>query len=259
MLIVLSPAKTLDYATPSTAVPYTLPNFVTRSASLIRTLKKQSVAQIRTLMAISEPLAQLNATRYASWHKESTTANAKQAVLAFNGDVYEGLDAASLALTQLDYLQSHLRILSGLYGALRPLDLMQPYRLEMGTRLETTKGKDLYAFWGNTVTDALNAVVRDTDAQALINLASEEYFKVVQPVRLAVPVITPVFQEWKNGHYKIISFHAKRARGLMTRYAAQYRITSAEDLKNFDAEGYAFTPKESSETRWIFRRHSQEG
>ena len=254
MLIVLSPAKTLDYATPSITSTYTLPDFVPRSASLIRTLKKQSVEQIRTLMAISEPLAQLNATRYASWHKESTTANAKQAVLAFNGDVYEGLDAVSLDLTQIDYLQSHLRILSGLYGALRPLDLMQPYRLEMGTRLETSKGKDLYAFWGSTVTDALSAVARTNNAGALVNLASEEYFKVVQPVRLPVPVITPVFQDWKNGQYKIISFHAKRARGLMTRYAAKNRITDANELKNFDSDGYVFTPKESTETRWVFRR-----
>ena len=255
MLIVLSPAKTLDYATPSTTASYTLPDFVPHSATLIRTLKKQSVAQIRSLMAISEPLAQLNATRYASWKKESTTANAKQALLAFNGDVYEGLDAASLNQTQINHLQSHLRILSGLYGALRPLDLMQPYRLEMGTRLETNKGRDLYAFWGNTVTDTLHSVVRDNGAAALVNLASEEYFKVVQPARLSVPVITPIFQDWKNGQYKIISFHAKRARGLMTRYAAQNLITDAEALKQFDLEGYAFTAKESNATRWIFRRH----
>ena len=257
MLIVLSPAKTLDYATPSHTDLHTLPDFIDHSASLIRTLKKHSVAQLRSLMAISEPLAQVNATRYASWSKQLSITNAKQAVLAFNGDVYEGLDARSLDVSQLDYLQSRLRILSGLYGALRPLDLMQPYRLEMGTRLETKKGRDLYAFWGNAVTDKLHTVVRENNAAALVNLASEEYFKVVQPSRLSVPVITPIFQDWKNGQYKIISFHAKRARGLMTRYAALNRITDAVDLKSFDAEGYAFTPDDSDATRWIFRRHNE--
>lgn len=256
MLIVLSPAKTLDYATPSTIASSTLPDFVDRSASLIRTLKKQSVADLRSLMTISEPLAQLNVTRYASWSKHASTENAKQAVFAFNGDVYEGLDAPSLNVSQLDYLQSHLRILSGLYGALRPLDLMQPYRLEMGTRLETAKGRDLYAFWGSAVTDVLKAVANEIGATALVNLASEEYFKVVQPTRFAVPLIAPVFQDWKNGQYKIISFHAKRARGLMTRYAAINRITDATDLKNFDSEGYTFAPEDSSATRWIFRRRT---
>lgn len=254
MLIVLSPAKTLDYATPSHTDLHTLPDFVDRSASLIRTLKKHSVAQLRSLMAISEPLAQVNATRYASWSKQSSTSNAKQAVLAFNGDVYEGLDARTMNSSQLDYLQSRLRILSGLYGALRPLDLMQPYRLEMGTRLETSKGRDLYAFWGNSVTDSLKAVVRENNVAALVNLASEEYFKVVQPSRLSVPVITPIFQDWKNGQFKVISFHAKRARGLMTRYAALNQLSDATELQKFDAEGYAFAPEDSDATRWVFRR-----
>lgn len=254
MLIVLSPAKTLDYATPSTTADFTLPDFSDHSAKLIRTLKKHSVEQIGTLMSISTPLAQLNATRYASWNKQSSTENAKQAVLAFNGDVYEGLDAASLSLPQLGYLQTRLRILSGLYGALRPLDLMQPYRLEMGTRLATAKGRDLYAFWGNTVTKALATTLHESDAGALVNLASEEYFKVVQSTQLAVPTITPVFQEWKNGQYKIISFYAKRARGLMTRFAAHNHITDAADLKQFDLEGYAFDAAESDATRWFFRR-----
>ena len=258
MLIVLSPAKTLDYATPSTTANFTLPDFIDRSASLIRTLKKQSVDDIGALMSISPTLAQLNATRYASWTKQISVDNAKQAVLAFNGDVYEGLDAASLSMPQLDYLQTRLRILSGLYGALRPLDLMQPYRLEMGTRLPTTKGKDLYAFWGTAVTDKLNDALRDADAGTLVNLASEEYFKVVHPTRLPVPVITPVFQDWKNGAYKIISFHAKRARGLMTRFAAQHQLSEADDLRGFDVEGYAFAASESDATRWVFRRRLPE-
>ena len=254
MLIVLSPAKSLDYATPSSTIDFTLPDFVDHSAKLIRTLKKHSVEHIGALMSISVPLAQLNATRYASWSKQSSPENAKQAVLAFNGDVYEGLNAASLSVPQLGYLQARLRILSGLYGALRPLDLMQPYRLEMGTRLATAKGRDLYAFWGSTVTKALATALHETDAGALVNLASEEYFKVVQPTQLAVPTITPVFQDWKNGQYKIISFYAKRARGLMTRFAAHNHITDAADLKQFDLEGYAFDAAESDATRWFFRR-----
>ena len=254
MLIVLSPAKTLDYATPSPTDFYTEPEFIPRSATLISSLKKMSVSEIGELMSISEPLSRLNATRYASWEKKSTTANAKQALLAFNGDVYEGLDAASLSSPQLTYLQSHLRILSGLYGLLRPLDLMQPYRLEMGTQLATKKGKNLYAFWGNTVTDTLNHFLQQQQFDTLVNLASEEYFKVVQPARLGVPVITPVFEDWKNGRYKIISFYAKRARGLMARFAAVNRITVVNHLRGFDSEGYAFDDEASDAYRWIFRR-----
>ena len=205
-------------------------------------------------MHISDPLAQLNATRYLSWTLTATPANAKQAVLAFNGDVYEGLDAVSLKPEQLGYLQEHLRILSGLYGALRPLDLMQPYRLEMGTRLATSKGKDLYAYWGDSVTDALNAQLASQDAKTLINLASEEYFKVVRPARLLAPIITPVFQDWKDGRYKIISFYAKRARGLMTRYAAQHQLTDANGLRDFNLGGYAYDANASDATHWMFRR-----
>ncbi|GAA4029331.1 peroxide stress protein YaaA [Actimicrobium antarcticum] len=254
MLIVLSPAKTLDYATPATTTVSSSPDFADRSSVLIKTLKKMTAADIGTLMNISDPLAQLNATRYAGWVKTATTDNAKQAVLAFNGDVYEGLDAPSLQPAHLDYLQARLRILSGLYGALRPLDLMQPYRLEMGTRLANAKGRDLYAFWGDTVTDALNAQVAAQQATALVNLASEEYFKVVRPARLTVPVITPVFEDWKGGRYKIISFYAKRARGLMTRHAAHQGITDVEQLKSFDTAGYRFDEAASVGARWVFRR-----
>lgn len=254
MLIVLSPAKTLAMEAPPATVQSSLPDFIPHSAQLIDTLKTFSPAQIASLMRISDPLAALNVGRYASWSREFSPQNAKQAVLAFNGDVYAGLEAASLSPAQLDYTQSHVRILSGLYGMLRPLDLMQPYRLEMGTRLETVRGKNLYAFWGDIVTTALDDLLQARSSAALVNLASEEYFKVVKPGLLSVPVITPVFEDWKNGKYKIISFYAKRARGLMARFAALHGITRPEQLQAFDLEGYAFDADASTGQSWIFRR-----
>lgn len=205
-------------------------------------------------MDISDALAHLNVDRFASWSSGHTPENSKQAILAFNGDVYEGLNAASLSLKQLDYAQSHVRILSGLYGLLRPLDLMQPYRLEMGTVLRTTRGKNLYQFWGETITRALNEHMVEKKSTVLVNLASEEYFKSVQARNLNVPVITPVFEDWKGGRYKIISFHAKRARGLMARFAAQNAVRNPEGLKEFDLEAYRFDSAVSSESRWVFRR-----
>ena len=254
MLMVLSPAKTLDYESPLTTENHTLPDFIPRSAELISVLREMSPSQIGSLMQISDPLAQLNAGRYASWSKKFSFSNARQAVLAFNGDVYEGLDAGSLSEKQLGWAQDHLRILSGLYGLLRPLDLMQPYRLEMGTRLANKRGKDLYAFWGDTLTEALNETLGALKSKALINLASEEYFRSVQADALSAPVITPVFEDWKGGKYKIISFHAKRARGLMARYAIDKKITAPAKLQAFDVEGYGFAPDASDEARWVFRR-----
>jgi uncharacterized protein len=254
MLIVLSPAKTLDYDTPPPDFPHTMPDFISHSAELIQTLRKFSPAQIGSLMQVSDALAGLNASRYASWSSKFSLKNAKPALYAFNGDVYEGLAAASLSRKQIDYAQAHVRILSGLYGALRPLDLMQPYRLEMGTRLANPRGKDLYAFWGDIVTRALNAVLATHKSGTLVNLASEEYFKVVKPKLLDARVVTPVFEDWKNGKYKVISFHAKRARGLMARYAASKGIKQPAKLKAFDLEGYAFDADGSSEDRWLFRR-----
>ena len=254
MLIVLSPAKTLDYASPLTSAAHSLPDFIPRSAELISLLRQLSPAAIASLMQISDPLAQLNLQRYADWSKKFSFDNARQALLAFNGDVYDGLNARSLKQSQLDWAQDHLRILSGLYGVLRPLDLMQPYRLEMGTRLANAYGKDLYAFWGERVTEALNAVLNEQPAPALVNLASEEYFKVVLPKSLAAPVISPVFEDWKGGKYKIISFYAKRARGLMARYAIDKKISKPTQLKKFDRDGYAFDAESSGEFRWVFRR-----
>jgi len=254
MLMVISPAKTLDYDTPPVTDRHSQPDFLAHSAELIAVLRQQSPAQIGKLMSISEQLSVLNAGRYDSWHPPFTPANAKQAVLAFMGDVYEGLAAAALDSTQLDYLQRHLRILSGLYGVLRPLDLMQPYRLEMGTRLANPRGSNLYAFWGDLVTDELNARLAEQDEQVLVNLASDEYFKSVKPKRLAGRLITPVFQDLKNGQYKIISFYAKRARGLMARWAALHGVTNPEGLKDFNSEGYAFDVDASTADHWVFRR-----
>lgn len=258
MLFVLSPAKSLDYDTPPVTDIHTTPDFVARSAELIKVLKAQSPAQIATLMSISDPLALLNTERYAQWSATFTTDNAKQAVLAFNGDVYEGLDANSLSKKQLDYVQGHVRILSGLYGMLRPLDLMQPYRLEMGTKLVNPRGKDLYTFWDDAVTQALNAEFSGQSERVLVNLASEEYFKVVKPKLLDAEVISPVFEDWKGGKYKIISFYAKRARGLMARYAAINGITNVDKLKAFDLDGYAFDEDVSTEKKWVFRRRVAE-
>lgn len=254
MLIVLSPAKSLDYITPSITDEHTQPQFIERSDELISRLRHLSRAEIASLMRISDPLAALNAERYAAWSKKFTLKNAKQAILAFDGDVYGGLDARSLNAAQLTYAQSHIRILSGMYGLLRPLDLMQPYRLEMGTRLATARGKDLYGFWGDTLTTRLDSEMTDAKSKALINLASEEYFKAIKVNMLGTPVITPVFEDWKNGRYKIISFYAKRARGMMARYAAINGIMHPERLKRFDMEGYAFDGNRSAEHRWIFSR-----
>ncbi|WP_348943931.1 peroxide stress protein YaaA [Chitinibacter sp. FCG-7] len=250
MLMLISPAKTLDYTTPPTTAHFTLPDFLDQSQQLITVLREKSPSDIAKLMKISDELAVLNVGRYHSWHSDFNPGNAKQAVLAFMGDVYEGLAAKSLAPAQLDYLSYHLRILSGLYGLLRPLDLMQPYRLEMGTRLTNPRGDHLYHFWGTQITDTINAL----EGHTVVNLASDEYFKAVKPKQLTARLITPVFEDYKNGQYKIISFYAKRARGLMVRYAALNGIEDAEQLKAFDLEGYQWIEQESDAQRWLFRR-----
>lgn len=252
MLIVLSPAKSLDLDTPTPTQEHTLPAFADRAAQLIGVLRDLSPGQVGDLMHISDQLSVLNVARYASWTLDHSEGH--QAVMAFNGDVYAGFDARSLDADALAFTQRHVRILSGLYGLLRPLDLIHPYRLEMGTRLANPGGKDLYTFWGETISRALNAELAGLRATALVNLASEEYFKSVKPKLLAVPVVTPVFQDWKNGKYKIISFFAKRARGMMARYAVENGISDPEALKAFDVDGYAFVPGESTERSWVFRR-----
>jgi cytoplasmic iron level regulating protein YaaA (DUF328/UPF0246 family) len=252
MLIVLSPAKSLDLDTPPTTKLHTTPDFIDNAAGLIDVLRGFSPAEVGQLMDISDALSVLNVTRYAHWERDH--ARARQAIMSFNGDVYDGLQARTLTAKQLDYLQSHLRILSGLYGVLRPLDRMHPYRLEMGTRLANPRGKDLYAFWGELVTQKLNEAIAANGDKALVNLASEEYFKSVKPKLLDVPLITPVFEDWKGGKYKIISFFAKRARGMMARYAAVKGIKDPNKLKHFDVDGYAFDEAASGERTWVFRR-----
>jgi cytoplasmic iron level regulating protein YaaA (DUF328/UPF0246 family) len=252
MLIVLSPAKSLDFETRPTTKLTTTPDMLERSSVLIDVLRGYSPGQLAELMDLSDPLAMLNVARYATWSTEPK--DARQAIMAFNGDVYTGFDARSLKPKALGYAQAHVRILSGLYGVLRPFDLIHPHRLEMGSRLPTSDAKDLYGFWGDSVTARLNEAIAANGAEVLVNLASEEYFKSVRPKLLPVPVISPVFEDWKNGKYKVISFFAKRARGMMARYAAEKGITDAEKLKKFKVDGYAFSKRDSTATSWIFRR-----
>ncbi len=258
MLTVVSPAKTLDFETQPHIRQYTQPHFSQQSQRLIEQLRTLSPQELAGLMKLSDKLATLNAARYEQWSLPFTPDNAKQAVLAFKGDVYTGLDAESLEPEALDFAQQHLRILSGLYGVLRPLDLIQPYRLEMGTRLENGQGKDLYSFWGDSLTEHLNAEFSEQASPTLINLASNEYFKALKTKQLNAEVITPVFKDYKSGQYKIISFYAKKARGLMSRYIIDNRIDRAEGLKEFDAEGYYFVPAASTSKQWVFHRdHDQ--
>ncbi|MBA4743165.1 MAG: peroxide stress protein YaaA [Azoarcus sp.] len=261
MIFVLSPAKALDYETPPTLARHSQPDHLDASAELIDILRERSPAEVSKLMGLSDKLAALNVARYQEWSRPFSPDNAKQAVLAFNGDVYEGLDAPSLSEEDLDWAQEHVRILSGLYGVLRPLDLMQAYRLEMGTKLETPAGRTLYAWWGERITAALNELIAEREqageVPVLVNLASDEYFKSVKPSKLEARIVTPVFQDWKNGQYKIISFYAKRARGLMARHAVVHRITDVAGLKGFDADGYAFAADASSDDRLVFRRRQE--
>ncbi len=254
MLFLLSPAKSLDYETPLRELPHTPPLFVPKSAELIEQLRSQSPQQIAELMSLSDALAGLNVARYQAWRRKPTAQNARQAVLAFNGDVYEGLDARTLGDEQLAWLQDHLCILSGLYGVLRPLDMMQPYRLEMGTRLANAHGKDLYAFWRADLGAYLNKRLALDALPVVVNLASQEYFKAVDVKALKARVVECVFEEYRNGTYKIISFMAKRARGLMARYAAMQCLTEPADLQGFAAEGYAFAAGVSEPQRLVFRR-----
>ncbi len=254
MLIFLSPAKSLDYMTPAQVATHTRPAFLKQSETLIKQLRKLSPADLANLMSISDPLALLNFNRFADWKLPFTPENAKQAVLAFDGDVYDGLAAKTLSPADLDFAQQHVRILSGLYGILKPLDLMQPYRLEMGTRFANAAGKDLYAFWGETLLDAINGELAGMPRPVAVNLASEEYFKAAVGPKIKGQVIQPVFEDWKSGRYRIISFYAKRARGLMTRYAVVNRLDEPEGLKGFDYDSYAFAAEASDDRTWVFRR-----
>jgi cytoplasmic iron level regulating protein YaaA (DUF328/UPF0246 family) len=254
MLIVISPAKTLDYETPLQTRKSTEPVFLERSAALVADMRKLAPGKIRSLMGVSENLAELNHQRYQDWGQPFTFDNARQSVLAFRGDVYLGLDAPSMNTADLNFAQKHLRILSGLYGVLRPLDLMQPYRLEMGLKFANSGGKNLYEFWGEDITENLNAQLARLKSEVLVNLASGEYFKAIKSRSLAAEVITPVFKDRKNGKSRVISYFAKKARGQMARLIIDKRLENVKDLKRYKIDGYKYDRVESSAGKWVFSR-----
>ena len=252
MLFVLSPAKALDFSAPQKLLPMTAPQFDADVIELAKTTRKLTVADLKRLMSLSDNLAELNRARFQAFDPESE--DGLQAALAFNGDVYSGLQARTLAKADLDWAQDHLRILSGLYGLLRPLDVIQPYRLEMGTRLKTRRGATLYDFWSDRIAKALNLAGQDHADPTLVNLASQEYFGAVDAQALKLPILNIRFLEEKDGHARIVSFYAKKARGLMARYAIDNRITRADDLRGFDLEGYGFVAAQSQPGEWTFSR-----
>lgn len=254
MLVVISPAKSLDYETPVKIRKFTQADFLEDSAQLISQLRELSPAQVSSLMSISPNLGELNQSRFKQWHMPFDKDNARQALFAFKGDVYIGLDAYGLSSADVSFAQNHLRILSGLYGLLRPLDLIQPYRLEMGTSLKNSKGNSLYQFWGDKITDALNQELNAHRNSVLVNLASNEYFKSVRTKQLQADVISPVFKDFSNGQYKIVSFFAKKARGLMSAYIIKNRLHKAEDLLVFDVDGYRYSEKDSTSHAPVFLR-----
>ena len=251
MLIVISPAKTLDFDSKPVIKTHSQPQFLTQSQQLIDELKKLSVIDVASLMNLSDKLAGLNMSRFQTWSPPFNLENAKQAVLAFQGDVYTGLNAESLDEAGFDFMQKHLRILSGLYGILRPLDLIQAYRLEMGTKFENAKGANLYQFWASQLRQVIE---KELAGRVLINLASNEYFKVLEAKKIQSRIITPVFKDWKNDQYKIISFYAKKARGLMARYIIDHKIEQPEKIKQFDSDGYRFSEEMSQADDWLFIR-----
>ena len=253
MLMVISPAKTLDFDTPPQTKQHSQCDFLSQSRKLMKDLRELAPQDLSALMKISDKLGALNYERNNQWKTPFKLDNAKQAALAFKGDVYTGLQADQMSDDDLAFAQQHLRILSGLYGLLRPLDLIQPYRLEMGTPFANERGKNLYEFWGARLTKALNTQLAEA-GPTLLNLASQEYFGAVQSDKLQGEVITPVFKDWKNGKYKIISFYAKKARGLMAAYVIKHRIGDAEQIKQFDSEGYYYSPADSTEREWVFLR-----
>jgi cytoplasmic iron level regulating protein YaaA (DUF328/UPF0246 family) len=253
MLTVISPAKKLDYRASLTAKPFSQPKLLLHSKELLIGLKDLSPVDVCALMGLSDKLGALNYERFQAWHIPFNEDNAKQALLAFKGDVYQGLDADSMTTAELQWAQNHLRILSGLYGVLRPLDLMQAYRLEMGTKFATQRGDDLYAFWNDIITTELNEQLTGSDA-VLLNLASNEYFKAVKRNNIHARIVTPIFMDYRTDKYKIISFFAKKARGLMAAFIIKGKITDVENIKYFDSDGYSFNSAMSEGDRWVFTR-----
>ncbi|ENV62926.1 UPF0246 protein [Acinetobacter junii NIPH 182] len=257
MLALISPAKTLDYTTALPTDTHTQPRLLEQSQQLIDVCRKLSATEIASLMTVSEKIANLNVERFRDWNAEFDFSNARQALFAFKGDVYTGLDAYHLKDQDIDFAQQHLRMLSGLYGLLRPLDLMMPYRLEMGTKLKNSRGNNLYEFWGSIITDQINQDLAEIDAKLLVNLASDEYYKSVNEKKIRAEIIKPVFLDQKNGKYKVISFYAKKARGLMARYLIENKLSQVEQLKAFDSEGYYFDAESSSDKELVFKRDEQ--
>lgn len=254
MLAVISPAKRLDFTSAATTAKHSLPVFLKESKQLIKVLREKSPDEIASLMNLSTALADLNYDRYGEWQTPFTPDNAKVAALAFKGDVYLGMEASTMNDRDWTWAQKHLRILSGLYGVLKPLDLIQPYRLEMGTKLCNPRGDDLYAFWGKRLTETLNEQLADERRPVLVNLASHEYFEAVDEDAIEGRIITPTFKDLKNGRYKFLSFYAKKARGLMTRYIIDNRVSTLKGLKDFDVAGYYFSESQSRGDNWVFLR-----
>lgn len=254
MLLVVSPAKKLDFESPLATNKFTQPDLLEESQLLIDECVKLSPTDIASLMKLSDKLAGLNAARFGEWATPFTPENARQAILSFNGDVYTGLDAQSFTDEDFDFAQQHFRILSGLYGVLKPLDLMQAYRLEMGCKLANSRGSNLYHFWGEIITNELNKLLDEQSDDILINLASTEYFKSVNKKSLNATIITPVFKDWKNGQFKMISFYAKKARGLMARYIIQNKLNNVDEIKAFDVAGYQYSKELSKGNDWVFTR-----
>ena len=254
MLTVISPAKTLDFDTPTVTDTFTQPVHLTQSRKLVRRMRQLSGQELSKLMHVSGNIADLNQQRFKKWKTPFNAENARQAIFAFRGDVYIGLDAYSMTAQNVDFAQGHLRILSGLYGVLRPLDLMQAYRLEMGIRIDTDTGNNLYQFWDGRITKTLNQELKQSGSNTLINLASNEYFKSIKPKQLKADVITPVFKDYNKGSYQVIGFFAKKARGLMARYLIENEIDKPAELMDFSAEGYAFNKTISNSNKWVFTR-----
>ena len=259
MLTILSPAKTLDYETKPTTRRGTQPEFLQHSAQLVEDARKLSPQDIRSLMGVSEAIADLNHQRFMNWGVPFNLKNAKQSVLAFKGDVYTGLEADTMDKNQLNFAQNHLRILSGLYGLLRPLDLMQPYRLEMGLKFANAKGANLYEFWGDDIAQSLNKAIGKSGSKVLVNLASNEYYKSVKAKSLDADIVTPVFKDLKSGKYRVISFFAKKARGQMARYIIDHALNDPEGMKKFRKDGYKYNRSESTAREWVFTRDKAPG
>ncbi len=257
MLTVLSPAKTLEFDTPPPVGAYTQPVFLSEAEKLVETLRKRGPQELAALMNIRPALAELNHRRFREWHPRFDLDNAKQAIFAFRGDVYRGFRANELSDEDLRYAHEHLAILSGLYGLLRPLDLMQPYRLEMGTKLANPRGENLYQFWGDLLTDTVNTVLETHEQRVLVNLASNEYFSALKPKRIAGTIITPAFKDWKNGRLRTLAIYAKLARGSMARWIIEQRIEQPQQLTEFNQEGYRYAPEHSQDGRPVFVREPE--